>query len=241
MTKRLFCAGAILALSVVGCGQDGHMSSTAEQVAKVAMHMTVNPDQTQIQALQSQVMTAYLVYSDSSILSVAATFTSQSGLLTVNPNGLVTAGPEVGVGQVVTATYGGFTATAFVDVVLPGPPVQSGSTQLPGGIMYYDYVPYQLTATGSNPLAWSAVDGYLPSGMSLGADGIVSGVPYEYGTFFFTARVTDAFDQFTDVEYSLMVDPDFFGDPDPVPLPAPIEPDPITPIDSDLPKKITLS
>ncbi len=47
---------------------------------------------------------------------------------------------------------------------------------------------------GVAPYGWLVVDGALPGGLRLGADGVLSGTPNEIGVFEFTMRVVDAGD-----------------------------------------------
>ena len=49
-----------------------------------------------------------------------------------------------------------------------------------------------LPAFGKGPWAWSVAGGTLPEGLTLSADGVISGVPEKEGTSKLTIRVTDA-------------------------------------------------
>jgi len=50
-----------------------------------------------------------------------------------------------------------------------------------------------LTATGGTPpYTWSRYSGTLPTGLTLGSNGVISGTPTATGTFSFTARVRDS-------------------------------------------------
>ncbi|MES2639982.1 MAG: sulfatase-like hydrolase/transferase [Myxococcota bacterium] len=56
-------------------------------------------------------------------------------------------------------------------------------------------VPYSATLTawgGTAPLVWSTVSGALPTGLTLGGDGVITGTPTEAGTFYTLVRVTDS-------------------------------------------------
>jgi hypothetical protein len=51
-----------------------------------------------------------------------------------------------------------------------------------------------LAATGgAPPYTWSTSAGTLPSGLTLGTDGTVQGVPTTAGSFSFTVEVTDSY------------------------------------------------
>lgn len=55
------------------------------------------------------------------------------------------------------------------------------------------YAPVPLAATGGvQPYTWSVVAGGLPAGLSIGADGTVSGTPTSAGTFNFTIQAADS-------------------------------------------------
>ena len=66
------------------------------------------------------------------------------------------------------------------------------SALLPGGTTGVAYS-QPLTATGSNPpVAWTITGGALPPGITLGADGVVTGAPTQKGDFTFRATATDS-------------------------------------------------
>lgn len=70
------------------------------------------------------------------------------------------------------------------------------TNSLPGALTDSPYAPTQLGATGGTPgYTWSLFAGQLPSGMSLDAQGKLSGIidiAAQTGTYTFTVRVTDA-------------------------------------------------
>lgn len=66
------------------------------------------------------------------------------------------------------------------------------NTTLPSGTSGTAYS-QQLQATGGRaPYTWSLAGGSVPSGLSLGSSGTISGTPTTAGDYNFTARVTDA-------------------------------------------------
>ncbi|MET8231463.1 fibronectin type III domain-containing protein [Micromonospora sp. NPDC005298] len=73
----------------------------------------------------------------------------------------------------------------------------------------YDPYRYQLTVTGGTaPFAWSVSAGNLPAGLTLDpVSGLLSGTPTVSGTFPFTVRVTDSFDQAATRGVELVVSP----------------------------------
>ena len=78
----------------------------------------------------------------------------------------------------------------------PTVPVKvSASAPFHGGEVGVAYPPVALTATGGvAPYKWTLTSGALPGGLSLGADGTVSGTPTAAGTFVFTIHVSDSGD-----------------------------------------------
>lgn len=64
------------------------------------------------------------------------------------------------------------------------------TTTLPEGTALIAYR-QALTATGTEPLTWSLVDGSLPYGLRLSSDGIISGTPNIFGTFRFKVKASN--------------------------------------------------
>ncbi|MFJ6166724.1 fibronectin type III domain-containing protein [Micromonospora orduensis] len=73
------------------------------------------------------------------------------------------------------------------------------------------YVPYQYQLTesgGTGPFAWSLSAGSLPAGLTLDpVSGLLSGTPTVSGTFPFTVRVTDSFNQSATRPAELVISP----------------------------------
>ena len=87
--------------------------------------------------------------------------------------------------------HSGLTATEPVTLtVIAGP-----SLSFPAPPAGWTHTVYSdtLTATGgTSPFTWSVSSGALPAGISLSADGNLTGTPTATGTFSFTVKVTDA-------------------------------------------------
>jgi len=81
---------------------------------------------------------------------------------------------------------------SFQIVVNDSPLVINTGSAPPEGTVTYLYPGMQLTASGGSlPLIWSST-GALPVGLTLDANGLLSGTPTSAGVFSFTARVTDS-------------------------------------------------
>ncbi|MEU7652757.1 fibronectin type III domain-containing protein [Micromonospora taraxaci] len=125
--------------------------------------------------------------------------------------------------QIVTGLTGGATYTfrvAAINAAGTGPqsaasasvtvnpaPTLTFAPPPPGKV--YDPYQYQLTVTGGTaPFAWSVSAGSLPTGLTLDpVTGLLSGTPTVSGTFPFTVRVTDSFNQSATRPVELVVNP----------------------------------
>lgn len=108
-------------------------------------------------------------------------------------------------------------------------PVVIAPGTLPAGTVGEEYS-VTLSATGGagEPYAWALVDSALPEGLALSADGVISGIPAEDGTFSITVGVDGvATKDYTLTVAAETVDPDPV-DPDPSD-PGPVDPDPADP------------
>jgi Putative Ig domain len=72
-----------------------------------------------------------------------------------------------------------------------GEPLVVETTTLPKAYLRQAYEAHLQAHGGITPLGWEVTDGALPSGVVLGRDGILSGLPAETGEFKFTVTVTD--------------------------------------------------
>ena len=114
------------------------------------------------------------------------TLGASTGLLSGTPT---TAGSYSFTVQV--TDHSGLTATEPVTLaIVPGP-----SLNFPAPPAGWTHTVYGYTLTesgGTSPFAWSVSSGALPAGISLSADGNLTGTPTATGTFSFTVKVTDA-------------------------------------------------
>lgn len=65
---------------------------------------------------------------------------------------------------------------------------------------------FQATDPNGHTVSYSVVSGVLPSGVTLGTDGTLSGTPNESGNFSFTVRATDTEGSYSDRSFSMTVD-----------------------------------
>jgi Bacterial Ig-like domain (group 3) len=66
------------------------------------------------------------------------------------------------------------------------------TTSLPAGTVGTSYSAALTAAAGTTPYSWSLAGGSLPDGLSLSADGTISGTPQAAGDVDFTVQVTDS-------------------------------------------------
>jgi hypothetical protein len=71
-------------------------------------------------------------------------------------------------------------------------PLAVVTTYLPAATAQTSYSDQLAAVGGTKPYSWSVAGGALPTGLTLKANGTISGKPGQSGTFDFTAEVTDA-------------------------------------------------
>ncbi|WP_223753488.1 lamin tail domain-containing protein [Myxococcus sp. RHSTA-1-4] len=104
------------------------------------------------------------------------------------------------------------------------PALAVSGAAMPSATVGGNYLHTFVASGGHPPLRWSSADGSLPLGLSLGQDGVLSGVPQAAGIYSFTLRVQDASGATAEARLSLGVSnsggqPDG-GQPDGGPLPT---------------------
>jgi hypothetical protein len=91
-------------------------------------------------------------------------------------------------------------------LVTAPPPLTITSPSVPNGYVGFNYS-YTLAASGGlGARNWNVAAGALPPGLSLSAAGAITGSPQNFGSFTFTAKVTDS-TTFTTRSYTLQVVP----------------------------------
>ncbi len=131
--------------------------------------------------------------------------------LTISPTtGLISGTPTAsGSFSVTIAATDAFNVTAqrTVTIVIAALPTFTATTP-PAGQIGVGYSTVLEVTGGTAPLTWALAAGSLPPGLSLNAsNGTLSGTPTTAGSYSFTVRVTDAFDQTATKAVTLIVNP----------------------------------
>jgi hypothetical protein len=78
---------------------------------------------------------------------------------------------------------------------------------LPPGRMCRDYAAQLQAAGGCPPYSWAISDGALPAGLSMDANGTITGIPTEAGLFTFTVTLADGLYQKVSQTVTLYIEP----------------------------------
>ncbi|MET0460764.1 MAG: putative Ig domain-containing protein, partial [Ilumatobacteraceae bacterium] len=133
-------------------------------------------------------------------LPAGLTIDAASGTVAGTPTAAGTATVVVSVVDALGATLiKSYTATV-------NPPLNAAWPTIPQGQVGEDYTTTMLASGGTPPYVWSATG--LPPGLTLGAaNGTVSGVPGDDGTYAVTIRVTDGARATLSASYSMVIVP----------------------------------
>ena len=91
---------------------------------------------------------------------------------------------------VVSSPYGSITSSV-VNLIITGP-LQVTTSTLSSGTNAFAYSQQLSAIFGQLPYSWSLISGSLPPGLTLAANGMISGTSTNSGTYNFTVKVTDA-------------------------------------------------
>ncbi|HSS61184.1 MAG TPA: Ig domain-containing protein [Candidatus Limnocylindrales bacterium] len=107
-----------------------------------------------------------------------------------------------------SARLSGSTPVAVAPSPTPTTLLQGSSPPFHVGEVGVAYATVLLTGTGGvAPYTWSVNSGALPTGLVLGQDGAVSGVPTTPGSFAFTIRLADAGDSTASIPGTITIGP----------------------------------
>jgi len=121
-------------------------------------------------------------------LPTGLTLAAGTGAITGTPTAYGTSGFTV---QVKDANN--FTATAALSIKISPAPVVITTTSLPNGIVNSPGYSATLQSTGgATPITWAVTTGALPTGLTLAANGAITGTPTTAGTSNFSVTATDS-------------------------------------------------
>ncbi len=143
----------------------------------------------------------------------ATTWTLTSGTLpsgiTLSSSGLLSGTPTTVTSATftVSVTDGSVTNARSLTLTVTAPqPLAITTTTLPAGRTAQAYRAVLAVSGGVPPLTWSLTSGTLPSGLTLGSDGVLSGIPATGGTLALTVRVVDSTSDQTSRALTLVLD-----------------------------------
>lgn len=115
---------------------------------------------------------------------------SVAGVISGTP---ITAGSSSFTVQVTDATSGTpLSASAPLTLTIDPPPLTISTASLPAGMFGTAYSATLVAAGGTAPYVWRVASDFLPAGLSLSTDGVISGTPTAAGTNTFNVEVSDA-------------------------------------------------
>ena len=190
----------VLALLMVGCGGGGSDSGPPPPPATPPVVVSASPPPTGV--VTNSYDFWFSASGGSQSFSWAVTSGALPGGLTLSPDGWLSGTPTA-VGSfafTVTATDKAQTretdSQAFtVTINAPAPLVIDPGQAPPAGVHDTPYESFAFAATGGYlPLSWTVTAGALPPGLTLGADGSLTGTPTTASPtpFAFTVTVTDS-------------------------------------------------
>lgn len=159
-------------------------------IAPDVISVAVSPSTANVQKGSTKQFTAVVTVQGGASETVTWNVNSTNGS-TISASGLLTvAAGEAALTLTVTATstvdstkFGSATITVIIPPVSPA----ITTTALPNGTVGTAYT-QTLNATGDTPITWSLDSGALPDGLTLSANGVISGTPTASSTFSFTVR-----------------------------------------------------
>jgi hypothetical protein len=151
----------------------------------------VTPSSPTIQTGATQQFTATGTYSDSSTQNITNQVTwtsSNTSVATINAAGLAT-GVAAG-STTISAAQGTVTGSQPLNIQTAA--LSITTTTLTGGTVSVAYSATLAATGGAPPYTWSLTTGSLPAGLTLNANGSITGTPTTAGTSNFTVQVSDS-------------------------------------------------
>jgi hypothetical protein len=144
----------------------------------------------------------------------AFTFMLAGGFLNIAPAGTLLA-TDVGTHTFdVEITDGTNLINIHVSVTVSAAPEITQTNPLPNGEQGQTYAGLTIAATGgTGGLTFAVVSGTLPPGITLGANGLLSGLPSQQGAYAFTVTATDALGVADQEAFDLTIDAPATGTP----------------------------
>lgn len=175
----------------------GANSNTATVTVRQPAEITTHPASTSINSGLTTTLSVvatgdapltYQWYEGASGVTTTPVGTNSASYTTPALN--VTTSYWVKVTNIANAT-GAFSTTATVTVAPPVAPTIITASPLATGLLGSSYSVNLSVVGGTAPYSWTVSNGTLPDGLSLSADGVLSGMPTATGTSNFTVQVED--------------------------------------------------
>ena len=170
-------------------------------VAQIPFTLMLSPDPVELVGpLDTETLTATVRDAGGSdvVPPASVTWTSQNELVATVSNAGVVTGFATGQTTVTAEVATGAAPLVASATVNVGGDVLIVTTSLPDGLVGTAYDESLVAVGGDGSYAWSLFSGSLPDGLSLAADGTISGTPTTSGTTAFTVEVTS--DGMTDTQ-----------------------------------------
>jgi len=175
-------------------GTGPYSASQAFSVTIAAPTITLTPAALPGGSVATAYNTALTATGGTGPYSFAVTSGALPAGVTLATNGTLAGTPSAGGSFSVTVTAtdaGGFTGTRAYTLAIAAPTLAIAPTTLPAGRVGTAYAQNVTASGGTAPYRFAVTAGALPGGVTLAADGALSGTPTSAGSFAFTITATD--------------------------------------------------
>lgn len=184
--KRLPALGWAIAVALMlpGCGGGGSSSSGSRQNPAPVIS-SISPSRTPAGSREISLTVTGIGFLSGSVVQWGGsgrttTFVSSTKLTaTITPGDLATAG--TGIVTVYNPAPGGGTSGSLNFTIVSVSPLACLTKQLPDAVQNKAYAYALLAGGGISPYTWTVISGSLPAGLSLAADGMISGTSPNVG------------------------------------------------------------